>query len=81
MSLTWVGFFSFHRLTAFVAKSFAQARASIPEYIDDKLLEESLEWMARQKNGDGSFPKVGNVHSSVLKVRYFTFSVFLLLFS
>ncbi|XP_078364931.1 CD109 antigen-like isoform X2 [Oculina patagonica] len=54
-------------LTAFVAKSFAQARAFIPEYIDDKLLEESLAWMARQTNRDGSIKKVGQVHSSVLK--------------
>lgn len=54
-------------LTAFVTKSFAQARAFIPEYIDDKLLEDSLEWMARHTDRDGSFRKVGAVHSSVLK--------------
>lgn len=54
-------------LTAFVSKSFAQARAFIPEYIDDELLEESLGWMSRQTNRDGSFRKVGEVHSSVLK--------------
>ena len=59
------------RLTAFVAKSFAQARAFIPEYIDDELLEESLEWMSRQTNIDKSFRKVGKVHSSVLKVMCF----------
>ena len=59
---------SVYRLTAFVAKSFAQARAFIPEYIDDKLLEDSLEWMARHTNRDGSFQKIGAVHSSVLKV-------------
>ena len=61
---------SVYRLTAFVAKSFAQARAFIPEYIDDKLLEDSLEWMARHTNSDGSFRKVGAVHSTGLKVRY-----------
>lgn len=71
---TWGGFLSLHRLTAFVAKSFAQARAFIPEYIDDKLLEESLGWMARQTNKGGSFQKVGQVHSSVLKVRYLLIS-------
>lgn len=63
-------FLSVYRLTAFVAKSFAQARAFIPEYIDDKLLEDSLEWMARHTNSDGSFRKVGAVHSTGLKVRY-----------
>ena len=68
-------FLSVDRLTAFVAKSFAQARAFIPEYIDDKLLEDSLEWMARQTNSDGSFRKVGAVHSSGLKVRYLLFRV------
>ena len=59
-----------YRLTAFVVKSFAQARAFIPEYIDDKSLEVSLEWMARLTNRDGSFQKVGTVHSIGLKVRY-----------
>ena len=59
-----------YRLTAFVVKSFAQARAFIPEYIDDKSLEVSLEWMARLTNRDGSFQKVGTVHSTGLKVRY-----------
>ena len=57
-----------HRLTAFVAKSFAQARAFIPEYIDAEMLEQSLAWMSRQTNRDGSFRKVGTVHSSYLKV-------------
>lgn len=59
-----------YRLTAFVVKSFAQARAFIPEYIDDKSLEDSLKWMARLTNRDGSFQKVGAVHSTGLKVRY-----------
>jgi len=68
--LGWLHFLSVYRLTAFVVKSFAQARAFIPEYIDDKLLEDSLEWMARHTNSDGSFRKVGAVHSSVLKVRF-----------
>ncbi|XP_073231989.1 CD109 antigen-like [Porites lutea] len=54
-------------LTAFVAKSFAQARAFIPEYIDAEMLEQSLTWMSRQTNRDGSFRKVGTVHSSYLK--------------
>ena len=56
------------RLTAFVIKSFSQARAFIPEYIDSKMLDASLVWMSRQTNFDGSFKKVGAVHSSALKV-------------
>lgn len=54
-------------LTAFVIKSFAQARAFIPEYIDSKMLDDSLVWMSWQTNFDGSFKKVGAVHSSALK--------------
>lgn len=54
-------------LTAFVVKSFAQARAFIPEYIDGKMLDDSLVWMSRKTNRDGSFKKVGAVHSSALK--------------
>lgn len=54
-------------LTAFVVKSFAQARAFIPEYIDGQMLDDSLVWMSRQTNSDGSFKRVGAVHSSVLK--------------
>ena len=73
--LGWlIRFLSVYRLTAFVAKSFAQARAFIPEYIDDKLLEDSLEWMARLTNRDGSFQKVGAVHSTGLKVCYLILS-------
>ena len=58
----------FCRLTAFVVKSFAQARTFIPEYVDVQMLDQSLEWMSRQTNRDGSFKKVGEVHSSALKV-------------
>lgn len=74
--LVWLRLLSVDRLTAFVTKSFAQARAFIPEYIDDKLLEDSLEWMARHTDRDGSFRKVGAVHSSVLKVRFLLWRVF-----
>ncbi|XP_031563993.1 CD109 antigen-like [Actinia tenebrosa] len=46
-------------LTAFVVKSFAQAREYI--YIDPRSLSQSLGWIARKQNKDGSFPTVGPV--------------------
>ncbi|KAK3751287.1 hypothetical protein QZH41_012192, partial [Actinostola sp. cb2023] len=52
-------------LTAFVVKSFAQARKYI--YIDPSSLDLSLRWMMRRQHKNGSFPRVGYVHSSYLK--------------
>ncbi|XP_044296930.1 C3 and PZP-like alpha-2-macroglobulin domain-containing protein 8, partial [Varanus komodoensis] len=46
-------------LTAFVLKSFAQARGFI--YIDPKELLAAKEWIVRQQGDDGSFPAVGSV--------------------
>ena len=53
-----------------MAKSFAQARDYI--YIDHDSLHLSLEWIVRQQKADGSFPRVGTVHSSALKVIFST---------
>jgi len=47
-------------LTAFVLKSFAQARDLI--YIDDGVLSEASEWIRAHQNQDGSFDAVGFVH-------------------
>ncbi|MDP2953442.1 MAG: alpha-2-macroglobulin, partial [Chloroflexota bacterium] len=47
-------------LTAFVLKSFAQAKGLM--YIDDSVLEAAASWMARLQKGDGSFEAVGFVH-------------------
>ncbi|XP_048577208.1 CD109 antigen isoform X2 [Nematostella vectensis] len=52
-------------LTAFVVKSFAQARKYI--YIDEKALDQSIFWMVSKQSPSGAFPKVGTVHSSYLK--------------
>jgi len=47
-------------LTAFVLKSFAQARDLI--YIDDTVLDQAADWILRHQNSDGSFDPVGFVH-------------------
>jgi CD109 antigen len=63
-------FFFPHRLTAFVVKSFAQARKYT--YVDPNSLDLSLLFMVRKQNKDGSFPKVGSVHGSYLKVTLYS---------
>ncbi|KXJ08579.1 C3 and PZP-like alpha-2-macroglobulin domain-containing protein 8 [Exaiptasia diaphana] len=52
-------------LTAFVVKSYAQARKYI--YIDPDSLKLSLNFMRKKQNQDGSFPTLGKVHGSYLK--------------
>ncbi len=52
-------------LTAFVLKSFAQARELI--YIDDQVLSEAAGWITGHQNQDGSFDAVGFVtHQELL---------------
>jgi CD109 antigen len=47
-------------LTAFVLKTFAQARDLM--FIDDDVLSKAREWIAQQQRPDGSFEAVGFVH-------------------
>jgi CD109 antigen len=47
-------------LTAFVLKTFAQARDLM--FIDDDVLNKAREWIAQQQRPDGSFEAVGFVH-------------------
>jgi CD109 antigen len=47
-------------LTAFVLKSFSQARDLI--FIDDAILDEAIDWLESHQNSDGSFEPVGFVH-------------------
>nr|XP_022294874.1 CD109 antigen-like [Crassostrea virginica] len=46
-------------LTAFVVKSFHQAKPHI--FIDDEILQRAIDWMISWQNGDGSFPEPGRV--------------------
>ncbi|MBI2940853.1 MAG: alpha-2-macroglobulin [Chloroflexi bacterium] len=51
-------------LTAFVLKTFAQARDLI--FIDEGVLSSARDWIARHQNADGSFDPVGFVHHQEL---------------
>lgn len=50
---------SFTRLTAFVAKSFKQAAEYIP--VEDRIINEALQWLSNNQASNGSFPEVGKV--------------------
>ncbi|KAM6162668.1 ovostatin-like [Erethizon dorsatum] len=52
-------------LTAFVYKSFAQARRYI--YIDDKVQSQTLIWLLSIQKSDGCFPNLGNNFNNALK--------------
>ena len=51
-------------LTAFVLKTFAQAKGLI--YMDDAVLTDAANWIAQQQRADGSFAPVGFVHHQEL---------------
>ncbi|XP_014669262.1 PREDICTED: alpha-2-macroglobulin-like isoform X2 [Priapulus caudatus] len=52
-------------LTAFVVRSFAEARPFI--FIDDAQIAASVEWIARRQGEDGCFPVVGTLHHKGMK--------------
>lgn len=54
------------RLTAFVLKSFAQARSFI--FIDPRELVAAKGWILRQQLVDGSFPAIGRVLNKDIQV-------------
>lgn len=54
------------RLTAFVLKSFAQARSFI--FIDPRELAAAKGWIIRQQRADGSFPAVGRILNKDIQV-------------
>ena len=51
-------------LTAFVLKTFAQAKDLV--YIDDDVLNGAMEWVVRHQRRDGSFEPVGFLHHQEL---------------
>ena len=51
-------------LTAFVLKSFAQARGLI--YVDETVLRDAMDWIRRHQRNDGSFERVGFLHHEAL---------------
>ena len=54
------------RLTAFVLKSFAQARSFI--FIDPQELAAAKGWIVQQQRADGSFPAVGRILNKDIQV-------------
>ena len=60
-----------HRLTAFVLKSFAQARDFIE--IDKKVMKDAKRWILRKQTSDGCFPSVGTLHHKAMKVSFYPF--------
>ncbi|XP_053374571.1 CD109 antigen-like isoform X1 [Mercenaria mercenaria] len=52
-------------LTAFVLKSFHQAREHV--YVSDSVLRRAATWILRYQNYDGSFQSKGSVHSTSLR--------------
>lgn len=56
-----------YRLTAFVTKCFGQAREFI--FIDDKNIQDALEWMAGNQLPSGCYANVGKLLHTAMKVR------------
>lgn len=54
------------RLSAFVYKSFAQAKRYI--YIDDNVQSQTLIWLASKQKSDGCFENAGSHFNNALKV-------------
>nr|BAR45599.1 thioester-containing protein 2 [Epanerchodus sp. RS-2014] len=52
-------------LTAFVAKSFHDARNYVT--IDENVVNGALKWLAMKQEGDGSFPEVGSVSHKAMQ--------------
>ena len=46
-------------LTAFVAKSFHQAKRHI--FIDDQVMTRAIDWMIARQAANGSFPEPGRI--------------------
>lgn len=56
-----------YRLTAFVTKCFGQAQEFI--FIDDKNIQDALEWMAGNQLPSGCYANVGKLIHTAMKVR------------
>nr|BAK64112.1 thioester-containing protein [Hasarius adansoni] len=52
-------------LTAFVVRSFHQAKEFME--IDEDIMSNSLEWLAKQQRADGSFGEPGEVHHKAMQ--------------
>ena len=55
------------RLTAFVAKTFHQAKPYV--FIDDEVISRAIDWMVARQRPDGSFPEPGRVIHKNMQVK------------
>ena len=55
------------RLTAFVLRSFSQARRFI--FVDEEELKATTAWITKHQQPNGCFPKVGRLFNKRMKVR------------
>lgn len=55
-----------HRLTAFVLKSFGQARAYVA--IEERHIQDALHWLQKQQQQTGCFRSVGKLFNNALQV-------------
>ena len=63
-------FLSWDRLTAFVLRSFAQAKTYIPKTVDMDILNSAVEFLfTRQNRGNGLFFEQGRVIHDEMQVR------------
>jgi hypothetical protein len=56
------------RLTAFVVKSFAQAKVYIPDTVQDETLQQAIAFLFNTQNRTGQFEERGKVIHEDMKV-------------
>lgn len=54
-----------HRLTAFVAKSLAEASRHIE--MEEEVVQQAVEWLTQLQQADGSFKEVGTVNNEAMQ--------------
>jgi len=54
-----------YRLSAFVLKSYAEARPWID--VDENELKETTRWLLNSQSKDGCFPSLGSLHNKAMK--------------
>lgn len=57
------------RLTAFVLKSFSQARAYI--FVEDSHIQDSRNWLSQKQKENGCFQRSGSLFNNAIKVMLF----------
>ena len=55
-------------LTAFVVKSFVQAKPYI--FVDDKVINKAIDWIRKNQDTDGTFKEPGRVIHKEMQVKH-----------